>query len=118
MKLNTTIYNKLVLQAQEAKEVGLTKLADGVISSVGATSRDPDEFVTYSSIELHRDIYNNLWKIALDVIKHHDLESVDIQKIDDALKFTVAQVLRDIEMTLEVNDKIGLMEPKLPGESK
>lgn len=127
MKLNKVVYEKLVLQAQEAKEIGLTKLGETVLSAIGAVSRE-DEVITYSHSELTEDIYHNLWKVALNIAQYYDVDSIDIQKIDESLELMAMKVRSEIENTMysEISTKvkgkvalmIGPLEPKLPGESE
>ena len=118
MKLNKTIHQKLVLQAEEAYETGLTKLARGVFDSID----EPRESgpVVYSSIELDQDIYKHLWKVALDVAKYYDLEHLDIQKVDDVLKWAAQGIKKELEskMLEEGTSVVGPLEPKLPGQSE
>lgn len=111
MKLNKVIYNKLILQAEEAKEIGLNKLASAILNSVGPSYREED-----ISMKLSENVYNNLWKIALDVINYHDLESVDIQKVDEVITSLAENVIDQLEITLDKKDIIGKLEPKLPGQ--
>lgn len=118
MKLNKIAYNKLVLQAQEAKELGLTELADAVLNSVGATPREEDAPHTYSSEELNQDIHRQLWKIAMYLGEYHDLFSLDIQRIDEVIKWATENLRKDLENSMGVTNVIGPLEPKLPGESK
>lgn len=116
-KLNSVIYNKLLLQAEEAKEQGMTKLAAGVM---GALTAIPEEEISkYSSEELNEDIHNYLWKIAVHIIKYYDLSSVDAEKVNEALEFSGQTVLNAVCASLGVNScDIGANEPELPGENK
>ena len=41
-KLNEVIYNKLLLQANEAKAQGMERLATGVLNSLGAVPEDEE----------------------------------------------------------------------------
>lgn len=116
-KLNEVIYNKLILQAEEAKEVGLTKLGKAVLSSVGATPRESDEEFTITADQMKEKIYENLWKAAMEVLVYHDVESADIQKLDDALAYLTNKFVLEVQAALDVED-IGKLEPKLPGESE
>lgn len=123
MKLNKIAYNKLVLQAQEAKELGLNELADVVLNSIGPTPRDEKEAYVYSSEQLQDDMNKFLWKMAISTAEYHDLKSLDIQKIDEVIKWAAKQVLADLESCMDGGDGIsrtgiGPLEPKLPGESK
>ena len=41
--LNETVHARMLLQAEEAKEIGFTKLADRVLSAMGPVPRDEKE---------------------------------------------------------------------------
>lgn len=112
-KLNEVIYNKIVIQANEAKELGFEKLAEEVLSVVGPVPRE--EEISYSLKELEANVKNNLWKIALEYINYHDLNSVDIQKVDAVLNALVPKVAHAIEQGIEA-DGFGPLEPKLFGQ--
>lgn len=105
-------------QAEEAKELELTKLAEGVLSAIGPVARDDDEIIQLSHEDLSKDIYKSLWKIALDVATYHDLKTVDAQKMDQVLTSLTDKLLSTLESSLNVEDNVGAFEPKLPGESK
>lgn len=117
-KINSVIHKKLVLQAEEAKELKLTKLADGLLNSVGSIPRDENEEFIYSHADLKKDIYNSLWKMALNVVAYHDLKSVDAQKIDEVLSDMTNEIVLNVESVLNVENKIGPFEPKLFGQTK
>ena len=113
-KLNKTIYGKMVLQAEEARELGLTKLANDVFDAVGVMPRE--ETIVYNEIDLRSDIDVALWKIATDVIAYHDLGSVDIQAIEEVVGELSEKVIAEIEDKLGVGGKIGALEEKVFGE--
>lgn len=116
-KLNSVIYNKLLLQSQEAKTQDLTKLASGIIGALGPVVED--ERVQYSHQQLQNEIYDGMWKLATHVIKYHDVESADVSKIHDRLEALADRFIEELEQSLGVDDVIvGALEPKLPGESK
>lgn len=116
--INQTIYSKLILQADEARDQGLEKLANGVLSAMPPSPREPKEKITYSSEELEENIYQKLWKIAMDVITYHDVQSVDIQKIDNIVSDLSTQILQEVQASISVDNTIGPLEPELLGESK
>lgn len=115
-KLNPIIYQKILLQAQEAKFRDMKKLAGAVLGSLGPTPAE--EKIVYSSVELKEDIYNGLWKLAFAVVGYHDLDSADIEKLDKAIAFATDNFVKDIEQALDVEGKVGPNEPKLPGQSE
>ena len=114
-KLNEIVYNKLLLQAEEAKEQGFVKLASGVFGSLGPVPED--EACKYNSEQLGEDVYNGLWKLAACVIKYHDTDSVDAQKVHEVLEMLASKLIEQIETSLGIdNAKVGPLEEKIPGE--
>ena len=117
IKLGTTIYNKLLLQAEEAKNQNMDKLSDGILSAI---AQEPsDEQTSYCYSDLNNDIYCGLWKLSSNIIKYHNLESVDAQKIDGIIEVLANKFINELELTLDINDNIvGPFELPVPGEEK
>jgi len=115
-KLNSVVYHKILLQAQEAKLRNMKKLANAVLSGLGPTPAE--EITTYSSKELKEDIYNGLWKLAFNIVGYHDLESADIEKLNAAVAYAAENFVKEVEHALDVDGKVGPNEPKLPGQSE
>ena len=114
-KLNSTIYDKLILQANEAKEQGLTKIAAGILGAVGSVPED--EQVSYAYDELKEDLYEGMWKSAANVLKYYDLNSVDAGKLSDTLESLAERFLDEVEKTLDIGDnQVGPLEEKVPGQ--
>lgn len=116
-KMNTVIYNKLLLQAEEAKEQGMKKLADGILSALTAVPED--ENIKYSFSELDEDIYKGLWSLAANVIKYYDIDSVDSEKVNEVIEILSSKFIEELQVSLGIeNTLVGPLEPNLPGESK
>lgn len=115
-KLNETIYNKLLLQAEEAKEQGMTKLASGILEAIG--SFPAEEFEEYSYNDLKDDVHKDLWKIASKIMYYYNLESVDADKLDKSLVSWANKITDDLENTLDVTDVVGPFEPNVIGEEE
>lgn len=116
-KINSTVYHKLLLQAREAKIQNLTKLASGIINAVGPMPED--EHVQYDRQQLHDEVYEGMWKLAINVIKYYDVKSADASKIHDRLEALADKFVEEVEQSLGVEDVVaGPLEPNLPGENK
>lgn len=114
-RINPVVYRKLLLQADEAKLRGMNKLASAVLGSIGACPAEEKQ--TYNFESLQEDIHQGLWKLAMDVIRYHDLESADIEKIDEVLETLASTLIEDVEVSLNVAvDQIGALEEIVPGE--
>ncbi len=114
-KLNTIIYNKLLLQAEEAKNREMIKLANGILNSLGPLPED--EHINYNFNELKEDVYQGLWKMAAYVIKYHDLNSADAEKVHEVLESMSSKLIEEVEQSLGINNtQVGPLETKIPGE--
>lgn len=116
-KINKTLYGKILLQADEAKIRGMKKLAAAVLNGLGPVSREDEKF-SYSSKDLNTDIYNGLWKLSLNILGYHDLESVDIEKLDAVIQKAASEFVDNIENSLDLENQIGPNEDVLPGQLK
>lgn len=114
-KVGTVIYNKLLLQAEEAQEQGFNKLAERVIEAIGSESDDSNNQYSYS--EMREDINKDIWKLATHILSFYDINSVDISVLDKTITSFSAKLIDELERSLQVDDKVkGAREPKLPGE--
>lgn len=117
-KLSSTLYNKLVLQAEEAKERGLIELQDNILQSIGDESKE-DVLEQYSFAELKKDINQDIWKLATKLMIFYDLKSVDALAVAQSVETLSAKALNELECSLGVENMVkGASEPDLPGESK
>lgn len=108
------MYNKLVLQAEEAQEVGLTKLAGAVFDALPKQADDGHKVFNYE--ELEHAVYYKIWKAALDVVAYYDFDTLDIQKIDDMLKDTAKQLIKKVETGIGTESQFGPFEDKVLGQ--
>jgi hypothetical protein len=116
-KLNAVIYHKLLLQAEEAKEQKLTKLASGVLNALGPYPEE--ETVQYASSDMEEDVHRGLWSLATCVLKYHDVSSVDAEKLDEVIESLASKFINELEDSLGIEgSRIGPLEPAVPGESK
>jgi hypothetical protein len=115
MKINSTIYKKLVAQAEEAKEQGLTVLANAILNVIGSCPDEEKSEYTYA--QMKEDLHQDLWKMATRLMYYYDLDSADAVKLDRNLTTFANQVLDNLEIALGVDSQItSPREPKLPGE--
>ena len=116
-KLNSVVYQKLLLQGQEAKDRNMTKLANGVLNSLGPTPEEDQ--VSYDYEQLQEDVYQDLWKAATCVLKYYDVQSADAERIHEALEAVASQLIEEVEHSLSVSHtQVGPLEPKVPGQSQ
>lgn len=114
-KLNGVVYNKLLLQADEASDQEMHKLAKAVKGSL--TANPEDEEVNYALGEMNNDVYSGLWKLATCVMKYYNVESADVQKINEAIESLASRFVSEVETSLNIAEgTVGPLEPKLPGQ--
>ena len=116
-KLNSVVYQKLLLQAEEAKDREMVKLANGILNSL--TPFPEDEVVSYDYDQLQDDVYQDLWKAATCILKYYDIKSADAEKLHEALEVVASKLIEEVEHSLSVkHTQVGPLEPKVPGQSK
>ncbi len=115
-KINEVAHNRLMIQVSEARELGLEKMAAAVLKCV--TAETDEKLDSYSSLELERDLYEGLWKLAMNVVAYHDSKQVDASKVDETISKLATVLLTEVESSLGVSGKVGALEPKLPGEKE
>ena len=116
-RMSDVITNKLILQAEEAKTVGLSKLGDTVYDAVASMQIEASND-SFNSEELQDLVRVALWKAACGIAAYHDLQSMDIQEIDRVVVEAGHNFIRNIERQLNIEDEVGKFESILPGEQK
>jgi len=115
MKNIKSTTTKIVLQAQEANDQGMEKLAKNAMAAAKVTATEID---TYAFDDLKEDIKRDLWKAAAKVMIYHDIDSVDIVKVDAAIESVLDKCIAEIERSLnKKTSDIGVLEPKVPGQN-
>jgi hypothetical protein len=116
-KLDSVIYNKLLLQAEEARDHGMIKLADAIMNAI--ESETSLERTSYAHSELKDDIHRDLWKVVTKLALYHDVNTIDALKTNATVVHWMAKMIDDIEEELGVSGSVkGPLEPKLPGETE
>lgn len=114
-KLNEIVYNKLILQHEEAKERGLNKLASGIIACAGALPEQ--DYNTYSWNQMDSDVYADLWKTASNILKYYDVTSLDAEELNNSIELFAEQFINNICKTIKKDSsELGPLEPKLIGQ--
>lgn len=115
-KLNPVMYNKLLLQAEEAKELGMTKLASSILEAIGPYPEESPE--EYSYAQLQEDMHRGLWKLASQLMVYYDVTSADAEVLDKVIVAWASKMTEELEQTLNISDIKGPREPLLPGEEE
>jgi len=119
-KLNKIAHSRLLLQAQEAKEMGLDRLARGMFFALKLAEEDADMPVSkYSYEQMQEEIYQELWELVSKVAQYYDVDNITAEKIDDVLQEMRDNFLEKVEEVLGVEEgSVGALEPEVPGETK
>jgi len=114
-KLGTVLYNKLMLQAQEAEYQDKGILSLHIKEAIGDES--DDSLDTYAQDELSDDVHQGLWKLATCVLRYYNVDSVDAEKINSVIESMASQFVEEVESVLDTQ-LVNTNEPLLPGEIK
>jgi hypothetical protein len=116
-RLNSVIYNKLMLQAKEAEAQGLVKLAHNIFGVICGSP--DDEKIQYSIGEMQDEVQQELWKLASNVLKYYDTQSVDALKLNGVIELLTDKFIEDVKSAIHADPVIaGPFEPPVPGELK
>jgi len=115
--ISEKLQKRLLAQAEEAKTLGLTKVADQVGEAV-AESEPRDESVeyTYASDELVSDVEKLLWAAAIRVQDYFD-KTADAARLNDTIEHYAEDLIDSVRHTIG-GAIIGPFEPAVPGEAK
>lgn len=112
--LKSSVYQRLLAQAEELKDRGLNKLASNIVGALEETQQDVEH--EYSYKELQEDVNSDLWVAASRFISYYNLDRADAEKVQKALLTVASTLASEMEWALEVDDKSETLEPKVPGE--
>lgn len=114
-KLNKIAEERLKAQVEEAKELGLTKIAsigEGILYN-NSFVYDNNEF---SSEELKENIYHGVCRFASNIISFYNIENPDLVKISQVAEYLSNTIENEIKKNLDIEETVGTFETKLPGE--
>jgi cob(I)alamin adenosyltransferase len=113
-KIDPDLYNRLSLQAEEARDQGMIKLAEAIEESL---TIDAVNSIHYSYSDLKNEIHKDLWKIATKLMVYYDAKDIDALAVDKTIVNWLSKTIDEVEKELGVSNKVvGPFEPKLPGE--
>lgn len=118
-KLNPVIYNKLLLQAQEAEYQGMPKLASDIMAAIGNEPYNGKD--SYSYAELADDVKSDLWKISVKIMRYYgtEIDTVDANKLYETILSLADVAINDFEIAVRAENIIkSPNEPVVPGENK
>jgi len=118
--INSSLFEKISMQAEEAELLGLEKIARSLSAQLEKFSdkiRKDDEFYSYAKDELKEDVEGCLWDAAMRVADFYNVAPGE-QKIQELIDEMSEWFINAMESTLNISDGVGAYEPTLPGEEK
>lgn len=115
-KLGEIVVKRLEAQSDEAKELGMLKLAQSIDGIVINNNYQLD-LSNFSEEKLQDEIYNAMWRTAATLISFHDVQNPDAIEIEKVANYLTKYILAEMRTSLQVKP-IGPYEPSLPGEIK
>jgi hypothetical protein len=105
--------DRLTAQAEEARDLGLVKLADCIQEVIKDSNEDSVEF-QFSDVSA--SVEKLLWKSAAQVINYHNVNDADVTKVKRVIDHLVPIVIRELESSIDKQAKVGPLEPKIIGQ--
>lgn len=116
-KISQQLRDRMILQAQEAKEQGLTKLAEAAFVGVMMPGFG-NETNSFNYDELTEVVQHSLWRAATQVAVYHDVFNVDIQKLEPIIKDAADRLIAEIKASYGVKEQFGPFEEKVLGQKE
>jgi len=109
-------YERMIVQAEEADSLGLTKISENLTKQIEKNSiREDVESYTYASEDYMKDVEENLWNIIVRTADFHGV-SINAENSQKLVEYFSEKISESIRKELKVKTSIGSYEPKLPGE--
>jgi hypothetical protein len=117
MRTINDIYNtRLMAEAEEADNQGLTKIAENLTRQLEVVSvREHNQPYTYSSDSFEQDVQDALWNIVLRTADFHGT-FIPAKVGQNVVDYFSEQIVDSIRKSASINGVRGAHEPNLPGE--
>ena len=115
--IKSSLYQRLVLQAEEAEQQNLTKTANFLVQSLESQAgnvREDEASYLYSEAEYRADVEKYLWDIIVRTADFHDI-NIDAQSLLVTVESLATQIIPEIRVKLGA-PLVGAYENHLPGE--
>lgn len=116
--IKKNLFNRLVLQAEEAEIQGLTKVAESLTTQITKNAdnlRDDSVLYRYSAAQFGQDIHEKLWDFVIRTADFYNV-SLEAQEMQKIIERYAADMIHEISNKLGINHSIGAYEEPLPGE--
>jgi hypothetical protein len=100
-KISSIIKDRLILQAEEAKELGFDKLAERIIESVDVDSSNE------SYMELKENICKNIWKSATLMLDYYNVNEFDASQLNKVIANITNNAIDELEISLNTDSRFA-----------
>lgn len=113
--ITQNLFDRLVIQAEEAETLGLVKTAEAVTAQLEQITVRPTTGVyRYANLDYRKDLEGLFWSALVRAADFHN-KPFDIKQASDMIDNFVSDFMVESEVQLNVSP-IGANEPSLPGE--
>lgn len=116
--ITKTMLNRLQAQAEEAKMLGLTKIASSLSEQVEKHSdhvRDTEELYVYSGEQMREDVEKALWTAIVRVADFYGA-NFDAEKAQVSVDKIASDLVDEVRINVGATDGVGAYEASVPGE--
>lgn len=114
--IKSTLYNRLLAQAEEARSLNMDNLSNNVLSAIGSIHRSDDEPQSeyYAYNDMKSDINSILWKAAVVAMSYYDVMHIDAQRLNERITNISDSLLNEIEDEIDAHN-LNSNSKKIPG---
>ncbi len=109
---------RLIIQAEEAKVQGLTKIASHLnVQAERNPIRNDGDSYTYSNDDFQNDVENSIWGAVVRFADFHNV-SIDAIKAQDLVEKVAADLISELRVKTGAVHGVGAYEPIVSGEER
>lgn len=113
--ITQNLFDRLVVQAEEAENLGLVKTAEAMTTQLEQVLVRPTKLpYQYDGLDYRKDLENIFWSALVRSADFHNT-SFDAKKASELVDSFVSDFMVEAETQFQVSP-IGAYEPSLPGE--
>lgn len=117
--INSTLFFRLLAQAEEAETQGMEKVAESLTTQIEKNAshvRESDENYKYSYETLEKDINDHLWNAVIRVADFYDVKQFHADKTQEMIEKIAKEIVSEVCLQANINHGVGAYEEPLPGE--
>jgi len=115
--ITSLMYNKLAVQASEAANLGLNKVAEALDNCLEVSVRPDGELYSYAQDEIQADVEKNIWQAMIRTADYYGstFDAANMQKVVEKL---AANLMEEVRKDVGNTSGVGAYEPTVPGEHR